>query len=209
MMLTFIFGGSASGKSEYAEQYAASLAHNCNAPLFYLATMCANDTESKQRIERHIQRAHHGVQDARRDHVAAALQKAGKQRIERHRKMRADKSFQTIEVSKAIDSIAVGSDSVVLLECLSNLLANEMFSNNTAAYSVSSLLQQIRHLQSHCQHLIVVSNEIFSDGICYDLSTTQYLSDLGYLHRELCRTANEIYEVVCGIPISYRKGEVI
>ena len=30
-MLTFIFGGSASGKSEYAEQYAASLAHNCNA----------------------------------------------------------------------------------------------------------------------------------------------------------------------------------
>ena len=33
MMLTFIFGGSASGKSEYAEQYAASLAHNCNAPL--------------------------------------------------------------------------------------------------------------------------------------------------------------------------------
>ena len=50
MMLTFIFGGSASGKSEYAEQYAASLAHNCNAPLFYLATMCANDTESKQRM---------------------------------------------------------------------------------------------------------------------------------------------------------------
>ena len=84
-----------------------------------------------------------------------------------------------------------------------------MFSSNTTAYSVFSLLQQIRHLQAHCQHLIVVSNEIFSDGICYDLSTTQYLSDLGYLHRELCRTANEIYEVVCGIPISYRKGEVI
>ena len=139
--------------------------------------MCANDTESKQRIER-------------------------------HRKCVRTSPFKPSEVSKAIDSIAVGSDSVVLLECLSNLLANEMFSNNTAAYSVSSLLQQIRHLQSHCQHLIVVSNEIFSDGICYDLST-QYLSDLGYLHRELCRTANEIYEVVCGIPISYRKGEVI
>ena len=169
MMLTFIFGGSASGKSEYAEQYAASLAHNCNAPLFYLATMCANDTESKQRIER-------------------------------HRRMRADKSFQTIEVSKEIDSIAVPSDSVVLLECLSS---------NTSVYSVSSLLQEIRHLQTHCQHLIVVSNEIFSDGICYDLSTTRYLSDLGYLHRELCRTASEIYEVVCGIPISHRKGGVI
>ena len=140
--------------------------------------MCANDTESKQRIER-------------------------------HRRMRADKSFQTIEVFKEIGSIAVPSNSVVLLECLSNLLANEMFSSNTAVYSVSSLLQEIRHLQSHCQHLIVVSNEIFSDGICYDLSTTQYLSDLGYLHRELCRTANEIYEVVCGIPISHRKGGVM
>ena len=76
MMLTFIFGGSASGKSEYAEQYAASLAHNCNAPLLYLATMCASDTESKQRIER-------------------------------HRQMRSDKPFQTIEVSKEIDGIAV------------------------------------------------------------------------------------------------------
>ena len=178
MMLTFIFGGSASGKSEYAEQYAASLAHSCNAPLFYLATMCASDTESKQRIER-------------------------------HRRMRANKPFQTIEMSKEIDSIAVESDSVVLLECLSNLLANEMFSNNTSVYSVFSLLQQIRHLQAHCQNLIVVSNEIFSDGICYDLSTTQYLSDLGYLHRELCRTASEIYEVVCGIPISHRKGGIM
>jgi len=113
-MLTFIFGGSASGKSEYAEQYATSLAHNCNAPLLYLATMCANDTESKQRIER-------------------------------HRRMRANKPFQTIEVSKKIGSIAVPSNSVVLLECLSNLLANEMFSSNTAVYSVSSLLQEIRH----------------------------------------------------------------
>ena len=51
--------------------------------------------------------------------------------------------------------------------------------------------------------------KLFRGEPCYDLSTTQYLSDLGYLHRELCRTANEIYEVVCGIPISYRKGEVI
>ncbi|MFQ9440766.1 MAG: bifunctional adenosylcobinamide kinase/adenosylcobinamide-phosphate guanylyltransferase [Acutalibacteraceae bacterium] len=133
-MLTFIFGGSASGKSEYAEQYAASLAHNCNAPLLYLATMCANDTESKQRIER-------------------------------HRRMRADKSFQTMEVSKEIGSIVVESDSVVLLECLSNLLANEMFSSNTTAYSVSSVLQQI-NLQDKLSDLIVVSMKFFSDGIC-------------------------------------------
>lgn len=178
MMLTFIFGGSASGKSEYAEQYAVSLANSCNAPLFYIATMYANDAESKQRIAR-------------------------------HRQMRADKPFQTLEVSKGIGSITIPPDSIVLLECLSNLLANEMFSSNKAAYAVPSLLQEIRHLQSHCQHLIVVSNEIFSDGICYDSATTQYLSDLGYLHQELCRTSNEIYEVVCGIPISYRKGGVI
>lgn len=177
IMLTFIFGGSASGKSEYAEQYAASLANASHSPLFYLATMCANDSESKQRIAR-------------------------------HRQMRVDKPFQTIEVSKEIGTISVPPNSVVLLECLSNLLANEMFSNNKTDYSVTSLLQEIRHLQTHCQHLIVVSNEIFSDGICYDSATTQYLSDLGYLHKELCRTANEIYEVVCGIPISYRKGGV-
>ena len=176
-MLTFIFGGSASGKSEYAEQYAAALAHSLGAPLFYLATLCANDAESSQRIAR-------------------------------HRQMRADKPFQTIEAPKEIGGITVPSNSVVLLECLSNLLANQMFSAETNSRAAACLLREIRQLQTRCRHLIVVSNEIFSDGACYDLSTTQYLADLGYLHQALCRTADEIYEVVCGIPNMHRKGEI-
>ncbi len=39
-MLTFIFGGSASGKSEYAEQYAASW-HIAAMPLFFILPLCA------------------------------------------------------------------------------------------------------------------------------------------------------------------------
>ena len=52
-MLIFVYGGTASGKSAYAESLAASLAQP--APLIYLATMDASDPESLRRIARHRQ----------------------------------------------------------------------------------------------------------------------------------------------------------
>lgn len=48
-MSILVTGGSASGKSQYAEQIAASLP----APRFYIATMQAGDDESRARIEKH------------------------------------------------------------------------------------------------------------------------------------------------------------
>ena len=50
----------------------------------------------------------------------------GAKRIERHRRQRAGKGFKTIEnYTAAMPDIS--KDSVVLLECLSNLTANEIF----------------------------------------------------------------------------------
>ena len=48
-MFSLIIGGSASGKSEYAERLAASLP----GERIYLATMAARDSESLERIRRH------------------------------------------------------------------------------------------------------------------------------------------------------------
>ena len=53
-MVVFITGGSGSGKSEYAEQRAVALREKEKASeLIYIATMEAQDAESKKRIERH------------------------------------------------------------------------------------------------------------------------------------------------------------
>ena len=59
----------------------------------------------------------------------------GKQRIERHKNMRSGKNFKTIEqpynVEEAIEKMDIKDPSkrTALLECMSNLLANEMFSD--------------------------------------------------------------------------------
>ena len=50
-MLRLVIGGSASGKSEYAEQLILSLSEG--APVDYIATMKCSDEEVKQRIEIH------------------------------------------------------------------------------------------------------------------------------------------------------------
>ena len=61
----------------------------------------------------------------------AAMQPFGEEalkRIERHRKMRAEKGFETIEKYTDIDELTFTRKDLVLLECVSNLCANEMFS---------------------------------------------------------------------------------
>ena len=50
-MLALVLGEAASGKSEFAEQLAMSLADE----RYYIATMQVSDSESQQRIERHRQ----------------------------------------------------------------------------------------------------------------------------------------------------------
>ena len=108
-MLTLVSGGSASGKSEFAESLVVS--SPCTQR-FYLATMIAFDEECRRRIVR-------------------------------HRRMRAEKNFETIEIPTGLENLSFpqedGVDSVqnrcALLECMSNLVANEFFSDKPVSYT--------------------------------------------------------------------------
>ena len=59
--------------------------------------------------------------------------KEGQARVERHKRMRSGKGFQTIEqpvsVEEALEKIGhpMASESTALLECMSNLVANDVF----------------------------------------------------------------------------------
>lgn len=50
----------------------------------------------------------------------------GKKKVERHRQLRRGKGFETIERPVRVDRAEPGEDATVLLECMSNLMANEM-----------------------------------------------------------------------------------
>lgn len=147
--------------------------------------------------------------EGRRIYIATMMcfDEEGKQRIARHRKMREDKHFETLERYTDLAHLDVPKDSIVLLECMSNLTANEMFDPSGAGEgTVEAVMNGIRHLLTEVQHLVVVTNEIFSDGIVYDDETICYQRYLGEINRQMAEIADEVYEVVYGIPLCL-KGE--
>ena len=94
-----------------------------------------------------------------------------------------------------------------LLECMSNLVANEVFAPEGRGADCSEVLKcGLHHLAANAAHLVIVTNDIFSDGVTYDPETEQYRKILGEVNREAAAMANYVYEVVCGIPICV-KGE--
>jgi adenosylcobinamide kinase/adenosylcobinamide-phosphate guanylyltransferase len=124
-------------------------------------------------------------------------------RIVRHRKMRAKKSFETVECYTGLADLALPEGANVLLECMSNLAANEMFlPGGAGAHTAAAVLDGVRHLLKQCGNLVVVTNEIFSDGGTYDALTVQYLEALGTVNRKMAEMADFVTEVVYGIPLA-------
>lgn len=176
-MFVLITGGSGSGKSEYAENQAVRLSREAGMPLYYIATMKPFGEE-------------------------------GRKRVERHQKLRAGKGFITVERYVNLKDLALPKEGVVLLECLSNLTANEMFEENGAGpQTPREVLLGIKKIRSGHKHLVVVTNDIFSDGITYDKTTEQYQTYLGAVNQTLAKEADEVTEVVCGIPLPIKAAD--
>ncbi len=182
-MLVLILGGSASGKSEYAEKRVMELTKNGGKRL-YLATMQPYGQDAEFRIKR-------------------------------HQKLRMNKGFETVERYRDLAGLCIKedgnagqskgfeSDRTILLECMSNLVANEMFDGDVIDIeSVKTrILTGIDVLMGMCEHLVIVSIDVFGDGKTYDEMTMAYVECLGTLNQELAMRADEVVEVVYGLPM--------
>lgn len=124
-------------------------------------------------------------------------------RVERHRAQRADKGFVTIEQPKELASAAIEPGSTVLLEDLVNLTANEMFDGG----DVNRIVPDLEALAKKCANLIMVTNDVFSDGIKYPESTDAYIRNLAAINNRAAELADSVIEVVYSIPIAV-KGEL-
>ena len=123
-------------------------------------------------------------------------------RIARHRALREGKHFVTLEQYTGLKNVSVPPGSTVLLECMSNLAANELYQPEGAGEeTVAEIQAGLQSLWEKCAHLVVVSNEIFSDGISYDPETQRYQRVLGEINRYMAGEADEAVEVVYGIPL--------
>ena len=147
--------------------------------------------------------------EARRIYIATMypFDMESKKRISRHRNMRAGKGFETVECYTNLKELLLPKDSVVLLECMSNLAANEMFQKDGAKEStVEEILEGVREIAGHVRHLEIVTNEIFSEAALYEGETETYRKYLGEINRRIGEMADQVYEVVYGIPLCVKGG---
>lgn len=193
-MITLVTGGSGSGKSAYAE----SLLYSCEGIRYYIATMQIYDAE-------------------------------GEKKVERHRKLRAGKGFLTIESPMNVGKIQFvcagepgqaqyrqeaerkgqcsSEKKSALLECMSNLTANEMFTKDgmkSEEEVVEKIVSEIQTLSQKLDNLVIVTNNVFEDGVIYDAGTMEYLRALGRINAALARLADRVAEVVVGIPVELK-----
>lgn len=126
-------------------------------------------------------------------------------RIKRHQQMRADKNFRTVESPTHLEDVKVNSNDVVLLECMSNLVANEMFSQSGRQDNVVDIIcKGVNRINRKTKHMVVVTNEVFCDGVDYDEGTSDYIKILGEINCRLGSMADEVYEVVAAVPVRYK-----
>lgn len=180
-MMTLIIGGSGSGKSAYAEDYASSISGDGRK--YYIAAMRICDDESKRKVER-------------------------------HRALRAGRNFFTIEqpvdIGKVAEKMEAG-DRTALLECISNLTANEMFSGEAPEEEevvAEKIAGGIAALDRQLTHLVIVSNNVFEDGNVYDSATMAYIRAMARINEKLAEMADEVVEVVIGIPVVIKSKEL-
>lgn len=127
-------------------------------------------------------------------------------RIARHRAMRAEKQFETVECYTGLKKLEFPENAVVLLECMSNLSANEMFQEDGAGVNtVKEIMEGVKHLKDSVQHLVIVTNEIFSEAAVYEGETKLYQSYLGAINVQMAVLADTVVEVVYGIPVYHKK----
>lgn len=219
-MFHVITGGSGSGKSAFAEDCIVKY-HRGDSPLYYVATMMPFGVEMEAKIDR-------------------------------HRKMRAGKGFETIECYldlhqtaeefkaykmkglHSCDGKSGAEKPDVLLECMSNLVANEWFAfvqkyeanearcknqdENTFSirkkgscfsienlgYLVEKIWIGVQFLLAHCENVVVVTNEVCSECGEDTQEMDCYKWILSGVNRRMAAVADRVTEVVYGIPVEIK-----
>lgn len=185
----FISGGVRSGKSSFAERVAIDAASRVSTrKLHYVACGQPADAEMVKRIRHHQE-----------DRENSPL------------------PWQTRECPTKLERVAGGltGEDVVLVDCLTTLLGNEMFAYfKEEAYAKKtiqnklkeSILYGINEIIDRAAVVILVSNEVMHEGVNAHLFTATYTKLLGQLHQALVGMADSAYLVEMGIPI-VMKGE--
>ena len=127
----------------------------------------------------------------------------GEVRVQKHRKQREGKGFETLEVplniTEIIPQIKEPEKTVVLLECISNLVGNEMYDNQERsvldeALFAEEIARDIRLLADSTAELIVVSS-VYDAKEEYSEETLKYIRYLDRTNEAIKQIADKVIEI--------------
>ena len=171
-MFTLVIGGSASGKSDYAERHVLSL--EGGGPRIYIATMEPFGEEARARIARH-----HALRRDRGFETIECYRNIGSLRLP------ADSNVLLEDLGNLMANELFGNDAAAVDE---------------ETDLPDRIAEEIEKVFSDCAHMTIVTNEIFSGGKKYEGETLKYLRALARLNRILAKRADYVVELVCGLP---------
>ena len=209
-MIVLVLGTPNSGKSEIAEDIAVQLAAGINLE-------SGRKEAAGCRVEAAIPASAASPAEAAIPASAASLDKLyiatmipfgeeGERRIEKHRKMREGKGFLTVEKYTEVDSLAAEiadlNEKCCLLECMSNLVGNEMHDARNRSLSDEELekliAEEVMALGKSCGHLVVVANCFLTEDAGYDEETRRYVRIADHVNEILRAGADKTCELAEG-----------
>ncbi|MBX4162814.1 MULTISPECIES: bifunctional adenosylcobinamide kinase/adenosylcobinamide-phosphate guanylyltransferase [Priestia] len=181
-MIIFISGGVRSGKSRAAENMVQTF---CTKRAVYIATSQQTDSEMQKRIQLH-----------------------------QKERQAANTPWVTIEQSVDLQQIFpnLQSDDAILLDCVTNWLANELFLTEKRWQTKEGKQEVFLHMRealdklfAQSQTVVLVSNELFEAGVLQE-PTYSYMKMLGKLHQYIVEKADVAICVEAGI-YRFKKGK--
>ena len=145
-----MIGGSASGKSDYAERHVLSL--EGGGPRIYIATMEPFGEEARARIARH-----HALRRDRGFETIECYRNIGSLRLP------ADSNVLLEDLGNLMANELFGNDAAAVDE---------------ETDLPDRIAEEIEKVFSDCAHMTIVTNEIFSGGKKYEGETLKYLRAL-------------------------------
>ena len=180
-MLVLVTGGSASGKSAFAEEIAEKI-RDKNGSKYYLAFMKNDSEAAEKRIERHRKL------------------RQGKGFVTLEIPCDLDKKLPEIYQKMC-------SHDTVLMESVGVLLANEMFKDSGVRKDAGEyVLSELLNASKYFENAVIVTEDVFTDGNDYDEYSRKYIEAMGFVNRGLAEKADAVAEVVCSYPLWIKGG---
>ena len=181
--IILVTGGVRSGKSAFAERYAAHCA-TAGAQVAYIATAQVYDTEMQQRVDLH---------QARRPANWS--------------------TYEAPFFSENAIRAAGKSHGVILFDCITMFLSNDMLQYPEDEQERDSFVlhveERIGALIQAAQEVeattIFVTNEVGAGIVPEHRLGRLYRDMAGLANQQIARSAAEVYLVTCGIPVNIKK----